>query len=136
VSDDGTVTAAPRVEAYASNFVPLWAGLAEAGSPEALAAVEAFKASVRRRAALSSARVEVAVQDPLPLHPRVHDDEQGVAASQGLLGPAGIAASMRSTGQQWDHPNAWPPLQDMIIEAFERTGGPQRDTDGCLTFAH
>ena len=46
-SDNGTVTAVPRVEAYASNFVPLWAGLAEAGSPEAIGALQAFKASVR-----------------------------------------------------------------------------------------
>ena len=67
VLHDGTVTAAPRVEAYASNFIPLWAGLAEAGSPEALAAVQAMKASVCRRTAFSAARVNVAVEDPLPL---------------------------------------------------------------------
>ena len=42
---------------------------------------------------------------------------------QGLLGPAGVAASVQNTGQQWDYPNAWPPLQDIIIEAFANTGG-------------
>ncbi len=42
---------------------------------------------------------------------------------QGLLGPAGVAASTQSTGQQWDYPNAWPPLQDIIIEVFASTGG-------------
>ena len=45
-SADGTVGVEPRIGAYASNYVPLWVGLAEPGSDDALAALAAFKASV------------------------------------------------------------------------------------------
>jgi alpha,alpha-trehalase len=41
----------------------------------------------------------------------------------GLLGPAGVATTNTTTGQQWDAPNAWPPLQDIVIEALENYGG-------------
>ena len=43
-------------------------------------------------------------------------------ASQ-LLGPAGISTTNVTSGQQWDAPNAWPPLQDLLIEGFANTGG-------------
>ena len=49
-SADGTVGVEPRTGAYASNYVPLWVGLAEPGSEDALAALAAFKASVGLRA--------------------------------------------------------------------------------------
>lgn len=72
--------------AYASDWVPLWCGCAEAGSPVAFAAIASLKRS-------------------------------------GLLQPGGIAASTRETGQQWDWPNAWPPLQHMLAEGAEMYGG-------------
>lgn len=37
----------------------------------------------------------------------------------------GIPASLLETGQQWDHPNAWAPLQAMVIFGLERTGDPE-----------
>lgn len=40
----------------------------------------------------------------------------------GLLHSAGIATSLKETGQQWDFPNAWPPLQHMIIEGLAFSG--------------
>jgi len=49
-SADGTVAVEPRAGAYASNYVPLWVGLAKPGSEDALAALAAFKASVGLRA--------------------------------------------------------------------------------------
>ena len=30
--------------------------------------------------------------------------------------PAGVLTSLYPSGQQWDHPNTWPPLQHMIVE--------------------
>ncbi|XP_076802688.1 trehalase-like isoform X2 [Clavelina lepadiformis] len=33
--------------------------------------------------------------------------------------PGGIPTSLEGTGQQWDFPNAWPPLVHMIIEGLE-----------------
>ncbi|KAL0904258.1 hypothetical protein M5K25_026343 [Dendrobium thyrsiflorum] len=39
----------------------------------------------------------------------------------GLLHPAGIAASLSKSGQQWDFPMGWAPLQHMIIEGFSKS---------------
>ncbi|KAL9271179.1 putative trehalase [Drosera capensis] len=38
--------------------------------------------------------------------------------ASGLLHHAGIATSLTNTGQQWDFPNGWAPLQHMIIEGL------------------
>ncbi|XP_068655699.1 probable trehalase [Aristolochia californica] len=42
--------------------------------------------------------------------------------SSGLLQPAGIATSLTNSGQQWDFPNGWAPLQHMIVEGLARSG--------------
>lgn len=42
--------------------------------------------------------------------------------TSGLLCPAGIATSLTNTGQQWDFPNGWAPLQHMIVEGLARCG--------------
>ena len=39
-----------------------------------------------------------------------------------LLKPGGISTSTNITGQQWDAPNGWPPLQWMTIGALEKVG--------------
>ncbi|KAG9482547.1 hypothetical protein GDO78_011297, partial [Eleutherodactylus coqui] len=36
--------------------------------------------------------------------------------SRALSYPNGLPTSLNATGQQWDLPNAWPPLQHMVIE--------------------
>jgi alpha,alpha-trehalase len=41
--------------------------------------------------------------------------------SSGLLAPGGISTTMSKTGQQWDYPNAWAPLQWLIIEGLRNT---------------
>ncbi|KAM9732875.1 LOW QUALITY PROTEIN: trehalase [Menidia menidia] len=41
-------------------------------------------------------------------------------ASGALRFPNGVPTSLRESGQQWDFPNAWPPLQHMLIEGFSR----------------
>lgn len=38
-----------------------------------------------------------------------------------LIQPGGILTSLDDVGQQWDCPNAWPPLQQLIIEAIATT---------------
>lgn len=40
----------------------------------------------------------------------------------GLLRDAGIATSLTNTGQQWDFPNGWAPLQHMIVEGLVKSG--------------
>uniref|UniRef100_A0A5B7B4W1 Trehalase n=1 Tax=Davidia involucrata TaxID=16924 RepID=A0A5B7B4W1_DAVIN len=39
----------------------------------------------------------------------------------GLIHAAGIATSLTNTGQQWDFPNGWAPLQHMIVEGLVRS---------------
>ncbi|XVF12917.1 hypothetical protein REPUB_Repub08aG0161400 [Reevesia pubescens] len=41
--------------------------------------------------------------------------------SSGLLCAAGIATSLTNSGQQWDFPNGWAPLQHMIVEGLSRS---------------
>ncbi|XVE58119.1 hypothetical protein DITRI_Ditri04bG0144500 [Diplodiscus trichospermus] len=41
--------------------------------------------------------------------------------SSGLLCDAGIATSLTNSGQQWDFPNGWAPLQHMIVEGLSRS---------------
>ncbi|KAF2898532.1 hypothetical protein ILUMI_07642 [Ignelater luminosus] len=36
----------------------------------------------------------------------------------------GIPASDDNTNEQWDFPNAWPPLQDIVVRGFENSGYP------------
>uniref|UniRef100_A0A8C2BEU9 Trehalase n=1 Tax=Cyprinus carpio TaxID=7962 RepID=A0A8C2BEU9_CYPCA len=43
---------------------------------------------------------------------------QYLTGSGGLDYPNGVPTSLRESGQQWDMPNAWPPLQHMIIEGL------------------
>ena len=35
--------------------------------------------------------------------------------------PGGLPTSLNESGQQWDFPNAWPPLQHMLIIAFAKS---------------
>ncbi|EEF43408.1 alpha,alpha-trehalase, putative [Ricinus communis] len=42
--------------------------------------------------------------------------------SSGLVCAAGIATSLTNSGQQWDFPNGWAPLQHMIVEGLAKSG--------------
>ncbi|KAL6906457.1 hypothetical protein ACP4OV_004058 [Aristida adscensionis] len=42
--------------------------------------------------------------------------------TSGLLHDAGIATSLSNTGQQWDFPNGWAPLQHLIVEGLLNSG--------------
>ena len=37
----------------------------------------------------------------------------------------GVPASMLKTGEQWDFPNCWPPLEHMLVEGLEKTDLPE-----------
>ncbi|XP_062860598.1 trehalase [Trichomycterus rosablanca] len=45
---------------------------------------------------------------------------QYLTKSGGLNYPNGIPTSLSDSGQQWDMPNAWPPLQHMLIEGLSQ----------------
>ncbi|XP_057510987.1 probable trehalase [Actinidia eriantha] len=42
--------------------------------------------------------------------------------SSGLIHKHGIATSLTNSGQQWDFPNGWAPLQHTIVEGLVRSG--------------
>ncbi|KAK2587703.1 hypothetical protein KPH14_003818 [Odynerus spinipes] len=44
--------------------------------------------------------------------------------SQIMLNVGGIPATLEHSGEQWDYPNAWPPLQYFIIMALNNTQDP------------
>ncbi|XP_041978627.1 uncharacterized protein LOC121732739 [Aricia agestis] len=41
--------------------------------------------------------------------------------------PGGVPASILHSGEQWDFPNAWPPLQSILVGALEAGGRPARE---------
>lgn len=43
-------------------------------------------------------------------------------SSSALNFPGGIPTSLLHTGEQWDFPNAWPPLQSIVIGGLEKSG--------------
>jgi alpha,alpha-trehalase len=53
--------------------------------------------------------------------------------ASGLLQPGGIATSTLSTGQQWDWPNAWPPLQLLLAEGVDmHCGAPGKELSDAI----
>jgi alpha,alpha-trehalase len=45
------------------------------------------------------------------------------AAATAAAATSGIATTLYHTGQQWDWPNGWPPLQHMLVEGARNFGG-------------
>ncbi|XP_011308384.1 trehalase isoform X2 [Fopius arisanus] len=42
--------------------------------------------------------------------------------NQIMVNLGGIPATLELSGEQWDYPNAWPPLQYFVIESLDNTG--------------
>jgi alpha,alpha-trehalase len=58
-------------------------------------------------------------------------------ASRELLKPGGIVTTLEDTGQQWDSPNGWPPLQWIGISGLRRYSiSPLADTIACRWMAN
>jgi alpha,alpha-trehalase len=64
----------------------------------------------------------------VPLYFGLASSEQGRAVSARLahdfLAPGGFVTSLIRSGQQWDAPNGWPPLEWLAIEGARRYGRP------------
>jgi alpha,alpha-trehalase len=62
-----------------------------------------------------------------PLYFGLATPEQGRAAAvrfaRDFLKPGGFVTTLIVSGQQWDAPNGWPPLQWLTIEGIRRYGG-------------
>ena len=48
------------------------------------------------------------------------------AALERLVGPGGLATTLVRTGQQWDAPNGWAPLQWIAVEGLRAYGQTSR----------
>ena len=68
--------------------------------------------------------VSAAMVVPLFFHVATPAEARGVegAVQAHLLEPGGIRTTETNTGQQWDAPNGWAPLQWMAVEGFARYG--------------
>jgi alpha,alpha-trehalase len=68
--------------------------------------------------------VSAATVVPLFFHVATPAEAQAVVGAVGahLLAPGGIRTTTTHTGQQWDAPNGWAPLQWMAVEGFARYG--------------
>ncbi|WP_322013683.1 alpha,alpha-trehalase TreF [Paraburkholderia sp. J12] len=62
----------------------------------------------------------------LPLYTGIATRQQArdvaAAVRAGLLRPGGLATTQVSTGQQWDEPNGWAPLQYLAVMGLRRYG--------------
>lgn len=38
--------------------------------------------------------------------------------------PGGVPTSLVKSGQQWDFPNCWPPIEHILVQGLEATGLP------------
>lgn len=72
----------------------------------------------REQQALFSAASIVPLYVGMATHEQA--DQLAEAVRTRLLTPGGILATEYETGEQWDNPNAWAPLQWMAIQGFKR----------------
>ncbi len=63
----------------------------------------------------------------VPLYLGIASNEQAAAVqavlARDFLKPGGFTTTLIRSGQQWDAPNGWPPLQWLAIEGVRRYGG-------------
>lgn len=61
-----------------------------------------------------------------PLYFQIADSNQATAVSriikERLLQPGGIVTTVITSGEQWDAPNGWPPMQYLTIEGLKNYG--------------
>ncbi|WP_260958713.1 alpha,alpha-trehalase TreA [Pseudomonas citri] len=73
---------------------------------------------------LNRQRPELTAATLFPLYtglaPAEHARRTADAVREGLLRPGGIATTQVSSGQQWDEPNGWAPLQWVAVEGLDR----------------
>ncbi len=58
------------------------------------------------------------------------------AVKSRLLTPGGILATEYETGEQWDKPNGWAPLQWMAIQGFKQYGNDSLGDEIAWSWLH
>jgi alpha,alpha-trehalase len=109
---------ARATEPSITNWFPLWAGM---GGGEGAAGAAGWGDSAHRPAYFAPV-IDGGFRAPDA--PRAAAIAAALAASP-LLGAGGAMTTLRrDTGLQWDAPNAWPPVQDILVEGLLATGAP------------
>jgi alpha,alpha-trehalase len=71
-------------------------------------------------------RVKLNAATVVPLFVGIANEEQAAAVAsacrESLLAPGGFATTREASGEQWDRPNGWAPLQWMAVKGLERYG--------------
>ena len=132
-----------RAGSYASDYLPIWAGLAERPA-DVLAGLQSMHSAgdsyiLSTCASPSIVTLSGIVDRDVPTKTR--DASMHAARNlgrfpsawieiaflnAGLVHDGGFATSdMQGTGNQWDGSNAWPPIQSMLIEGLHTYGGLQ-----------
>ncbi|MBC2838494.1 trehalase family glycosidase [Robiginitalea sp. SC105] len=69
---------------------------------------------------------EVTLAGTFPLYFGIASQQQAAAVRSRLLedflGPGGLVTTLKASGQQWDAPNGWAPLQWMAVDGLLRYG--------------
>ena len=114
---DGDEATAARFEQSARRRRAAIDQLLWQADPGAYFDYDARQAAPRR--ALTAATV-------VPLFTGIASTQQALAVARTvcrrLLAPGGMATTEWVSGQQWDRPNGWAPLQWMAVQGFERYG--------------
>jgi alpha,alpha-trehalase len=132
------------LNAFLHKLETLIARLSRAGGDEATAA-KFEQWARRRRAAIdrllwrpdlgayfdydarrAAPRCALTAATMVPLFTGIASAQQALAVARTvcrrLLAPGGMATTEWVSGQQWDRPNGWVPLQWMAVQGFERYG--------------
>jgi alpha,alpha-trehalase len=83
-----------------------------------------FFADLLWRDGRQSEALTAATVYPLYFGIATDDEARAVAATlrAKLLAPGGLRTTLQTTGQQWDQPNGWAPLQYLAIEGLRKFG--------------
>ncbi|OWM85189.1 hypothetical protein CDL15_Pgr027976 [Punica granatum] len=80
-----------------------------------------FEDGKQNQAAFASNFIPLWIE-PFSSDKKLTDKVVSSLRTSGLLLHAGIATSLTNSGQQWDFPNGWAPVQHMIVEGLASSG--------------
>jgi len=88
--------------------------------------LQAYRDALAHDATYASARAQLTAAALFPLHAGIASPERARrtadAVRRQLLRPGGLVTTAIDTGQQWDAPNVWAPLQWIAVDGLRRYG--------------
>lgn len=116
--------AALEEDAIAQRYAPLWRARGEAIVRWLWCARQRRFGDLDWRAGELTASTNAAALSPLfvGLASRSQAEAMAILAAEPLLAPGGLRTTTIETGQQWDAPNGWAPLQWIAVSGLRRYG--------------